>query len=32
MKFLLIGDPHFKTDNAVESEQFCKETIEYVRK
>ena len=31
MTFLLIGDPHFKTDNAIESEQFCKETIEYVR-
>ena len=27
---LAIGDPHFKTDNITETEQFCKELQKYI--
>lgn len=32
MNILLIGDPHFKINNTLESERFVKETLQYVDK
>jgi len=32
MNILLIGDPHFKINNTLESERFIKETLDYVNK
>lgn len=31
MKILLIGDPHFKVDNKIETEQLIEKTLEYVK-
>ena len=32
MKILLVGDPHFKVNNAIETEKLHKETIELIKK